>query len=88
LKACRGLTTARADSHSGAGKCAGLLFQVSELARRRRRILGLGACASDIHGDPLDLNNPDDIFMSAKGVLFATDANLVQKIKALNQPNA
>ncbi|MDF7799482.1 hypothetical protein P4C99_08395 [Pontiellaceae bacterium B1224] len=41
--------------------------------------------SSDIHGNPLDLNNPDDIFMNRNGVLFATDAELAYKIVALKE---
>ncbi len=45
----------------------------------------LGAFVSDIHGDPLELNHPENIFMNRSGTLFATDAELVQKILALKE---
>ena len=53
----------------------------------------VGAVASDIHGNPLDLNRPGSTFMNHRGILFATDSDLAQKIiayqknLALNPPN-
>ena len=43
----------------------------------------VGAVATDIGGDPLDLNRPDSSFMNHRGVLFATDESLAQRIRAL-----
>lgn len=40
-----------------------------------------GAVATDIHGDPLDLNRADSSFMSHRGVLFATDQELAKQIR-------
>lgn len=45
----------------------------------------LGAHVSDIHGEPLDLNNADSIYMNRRGVLYATDAELAKKIIALKE---
>lgn len=42
-----------------------------------------GAVATDLHGDPLDLNRADSTFMSHRGVLFATDDALARRIQAL-----
>lgn len=42
-----------------------------------------GAVASDIHGDPLDLNRADSTFMNHRGALFATDEALAAGIRAL-----
>lgn len=41
------------------------------------------AIATDIHGKPLDLNRPDSCYMSHRGILFATDERLAEKIRAL-----
>lgn len=38
----------------------------------------LGAPATDIYGDPLDLNRTDSTLMGHRGVLFATDEELAQ----------
>jgi myo-inositol-1(or 4)-monophosphatase len=43
----------------------------------------LGAVASDIHGNPLDLNRPDSSFMNHRGILFATSQELAGKIMDL-----
>jgi len=45
----------------------------------------LGAAASDIHGDPLDLNRADSTFMNHRGVLFASDEGLARRIRTLHQ---
>ncbi|MDQ8203118.1 inositol monophosphatase family protein [Pelagicoccus sp. SDUM812003] len=37
--------------------------------------------ATDIHGDPLDLNRRDSIFMNHRGILFATDENIAHCIQ-------
>ncbi len=42
------------------------------------------AVATDIDGDPLDLNRPDSTFMHHRGVLFATDESLAQRIRDLH----
>ena len=42
-----------------------------------------GAVATDIHGDPLDLNRADSTNMNHQGVLFATDEALAEKLGAL-----
>ena len=42
-----------------------------------------GAVATDIHGQPLDLNRVDSTFMNHRGILFATDEVLAAKIRAL-----
>lgn len=46
-----------------------------------------GAVATDIHGNALDLNRADSSFMNHRGVLFATDEELAEKIRA-NRPRA
>ncbi len=43
----------------------------------------LGAVATDIHGDPLDLNRQDSTFMNHRGVLFATNDVLARRIQTL-----
>ncbi len=43
-----------------------------------------GAVATDIHGEPLDLNRVDSTFMNHRGVLFATDEALAREIRALH----
>lgn len=40
----------------------------------------LGAVATNIHGDRLDLNRADSTFMNHQGVLFATNEALAQRI--------
>ena len=42
-----------------------------------------GAVVSDVHGDPLDLNRPDSTFMNHRGVVYATDRNLAQRIREI-----
>lgn len=42
-----------------------------------------GAVATDINGGPLDLNRSDSSFMNHRGVLFATDEALAERIRAL-----
>lgn len=42
-----------------------------------------GAVATDIHGEPLDLNRPDSTFMHHRGVLVATDEQLAQRIRTI-----
>jgi len=42
-----------------------------------------GAVVSDVHGDPLDLNRPDSTFMNHRGVVYATDENLAQRIREI-----
>ena len=42
-----------------------------------------GAVATDFFGDPLDLNRADSTFMNHRGILFATDDELAQKIRLL-----
>ena len=46
-----------------------------------------GAVATDVYGDPLDLNRSDSSFMNHRGVLFATDEALAARIRAL-RPSA
>ncbi|MFT7598856.1 MAG: myo-inositol-1(or 4)-monophosphatase [Acidimicrobiales bacterium] len=43
----------------------------------------VGAVATDMYGGPLDLNRADSSFMNHRGVLFATDETLAQRIRAL-----
>ncbi|HEY5621805.1 MAG TPA: inositol monophosphatase family protein [Pontiella sp.] len=43
----------------------------------------LGAVASDIHGNALELNRNNSVFMNHRGVLFASDANLAGRIRKL-----
>lgn len=45
----------------------------------------VGAVATDIHGEALDLNRADSTFMNHRGVLFATDEALAERIRALDQ---
>ncbi len=40
-----------------------------------------GAVATDIYGGPLDLNRADSTFMNHRGVLFATDEALAQRLR-------
>ena len=42
-----------------------------------------GAFVSDVHGDDLDLNRPDSTFMNHRGAVYATDASLASKIRAI-----
>ena len=42
-----------------------------------------GAVATDIHGNPLDLNRADHTNMGHHGVLFATDETLAAQLRAL-----
>ena len=46
----------------------------------------VGIVATDITGEPLDLNRPDSTAMNHRGVLFATDEVLAARIRAL-RPN-
>ena len=43
----------------------------------------VGEIATDFYGDPLDLNRPDATTMAHRGVLFATDEELAQRIRKL-----
>lgn len=43
----------------------------------------LGAVASDIYGNALDLNRSDSAFMNHRGVLFASSADLAGRIREL-----
>lgn len=43
----------------------------------------VGAVATDIHGGPLDLNRASSSFMNHRGVLFASDEALAQRVRAL-----
>ena len=45
----------------------------------------LGAVATDLHGNPLDLNRPDSTFMNHRGILFATNEALAEEIRALKE---
>ncbi len=40
-----------------------------------------GAVATDIHGAALDLNRADDTFMNHRGVLFATDTDIAERLR-------
>ncbi len=42
-----------------------------------------GAVASDVFGDPLDLNRPDSTFMNHRGALYATNEALARRIREL-----
>lgn len=46
-----------------------------------------GAVATDMYGAPLDLNRADSSFMNHRGVLYATDEVLAQRIQATHQPS-
>lgn len=43
----------------------------------------VGAIATDIQGDALDLNRVDSSFMNHRGVLFASDKELAQRVRSL-----
>lgn len=43
----------------------------------------IGAIASDVHGQPLDLNRSDSTFMNHRGVIFAIDKSLAEDIQEL-----
>ena len=43
----------------------------------------LGAVATDMHGNPLDLNRRDSTFMNHRGILFATSEEIAEKIRTL-----
>lgn len=45
----------------------------------------VGAVATDIYGDPLDLNRGDSTLMNHRGVLFASDETLARRIRELHQ---
>ncbi len=42
-----------------------------------------GAVATDIHGQPLDLNRADSTYMNHRGVLYATDPQIAQLVRKL-----
>jgi len=42
-----------------------------------------GAVASDIYGEPLELNRADSTYMNHRGVLFSTDVSLAKNLKEL-----
>ncbi|MCK5666565.1 MAG: hypothetical protein KAI17_23905 [Thiotrichaceae bacterium] len=42
--------------------------------------LEIGAIASDIYGNPLDLNRSDSTFMNHRGVLFSSDGDLAERV--------
>jgi len=48
----------------------------------------VGAVATDMHGDPLDLNRADSTFMHHRGVLFASDDALAEQIRELRRVDA
>ena len=43
----------------------------------------LGAVASDVYGQPLDLNRADSTFMNHRGILFTTDQALARDMRGL-----
>ena len=43
-----------------------------------------GAVATDIAGNPLELNRPDSTNMGHRGALFATDETLAERVRALS----
>ena len=43
------------------------------------------AIVCDVFGEPLELNRPDSTFMNHRSALYATDANLAQRIRKLFQ---
>lgn len=43
----------------------------------------VGAVATDLAGDPLDLNRADSTFLNHRGVLFATDEELADRLRGL-----
>ncbi len=45
----------------------------------------IGAVATDMHGNPLDLNRADSTFMNHCGILFATDPELARHIMLLHE---
>ena len=45
----------------------------------------MGAVASDVYGQPLELNRADSTFMNHRGVLFTTDQALARDIQGLLQ---
>jgi len=42
--------------------------------------LETGASASDIYGEPLDLNRPDSTFMNHRGVIFASHRAIARRV--------
>ena len=42
--------------------------------------LETGAAASDIYGEPLDLNRPDSTFMNHRGVIYASDSDMARRV--------
>ena len=45
----------------------------------------IGATASDIYGQPMDLNRPESTFMNHRGLLYASHRALADQIISLNQ---
>lgn len=45
----------------------------------------LGAVATDLHGNPLDLNRAESTFMNHRGILFATSQELAEQIHTLQE---
>jgi len=43
----------------------------------------VGASVGDVYGDALDLNRSDSTFMNHRGAVYATDASLASKIRAI-----
>jgi len=43
----------------------------------------VGAAATDVHGNPLDLNRADSTYMNHRGAVYATDEDLAERIRAL-----
>jgi 3'(2'), 5'-bisphosphate nucleotidase/myo-inositol-1(or 4)-monophosphatase len=41
----------------------------------------IGAVATDIHGQPLDLNRCDSSYMNHRGILYATDETLAEQLR-------
>ena len=46
--------------------------------------LEVGAVASDIYGESLDLNRPDSTFMNHRGVLYSSDHDIAGRVMDLN----
>ncbi len=44
-----------------------------------------GAVATDSFGDPLDLNRPDSTYMNHRGMIYASDIALAQKLSELRE---
>ncbi|WP_298533424.1 inositol monophosphatase family protein [uncultured Algibacter sp.] len=45
----------------------------------------IGACVTDVYGNPLDLNNPKSTYMNTKGVLFTSDVKLNKMIQNIHR---